>query len=293
MKNNIKWLSGLLLTTCISLHANSQENYLVCDGCSPSSTASNWTINNISEQEALANVQKTLTIINIETNSIHSYNVHKNGTYSSYINPPGYVFYPVTTSKSPSSTATAKANTVFSATQNFKSTAEDVEIPTDVIDSAWEFTECGYCANNVESYINSQASTVQTAIGTLQDALSGVGILDNQLLDTSIFNLESGGSIRVKWEFDLNTLTFEINSIKVTDAAGNNVPLSSAGLSSGQSYLSSHDVQQQIDFWLARLGFITNRDNVPPSIVTIVPCKGSASDPRPIPLCGGQGGPQL
>jgi hypothetical protein len=82
-----------------------------------------------------------------------TYEVSKVARYVYHISPPGYVYQPMAIAVTTPTDVSAKTTSLFNGIRNLKSSISDIVIPSDVIESAWEFTNCAYCANNVGDYI--------------------------------------------------------------------------------------------------------------------------------------------
>src|SRR5690606_11724326 len=137
-----------------------------------------------------------------------------------YVYPYGYTYQPDVIETQTPDTFLNASNNFFAKKAQFKSTLNDLVIPISVIPSAWAFTNCAYCANDVADYIrsNSDVHTVWLQIVSIAQLL---GLSGGPSAERHVIRLEDGGEIEI--EIKLTDTSISIDIVKVTDPGNNEV----------------------------------------------------------------------
>ncbi|WP_144204422.1 hypothetical protein [Shewanella sp. KCT] len=236
------------------------------------SIALTWAKNNISDSEARSNVHKDVHLINILNNDAESYRVHLQlvqmppplpSTYLPFgekINTPAEVLGPLANLK--------KARSQLSSAGN------NLTIPTSVISDAWQFTNCAFCENSVDRFLNTNLNgEILTVQLTLTAIAQTFGLIETGIPDTFRINLESGGYLELLIKLNNEPTSLKVIVTKAVDQDDNTVPFSADKLRSLIIQVSSVHRAAGIDAFLNnfnlaiphRMGVITITDC--PSIV--------------------------
>lgn len=272
----------LILALLFSSQSYAQSlNIGKCNGCTSSakySQAMNWASANIPNA---SNVKKLYHIIDFQNQNIVTYEVSRVARYVYHISPPGYVYQPMAIAVTTPSDVSAKTVELFNGIRNLKTSISDIVIPSHIIENAWEFSNCAYCANEVGDYIRANGQ-FDIFLTQLQGISRWLGITNDFLVDTYTVSLEDGGEIEIRLSLTETSVIVEV--LRVKDADNNNVPLSATNLS-GMQIMVRYNSPEVINHYLIKFGFILG-DPDERGVVTIEECNRPGSPARPnIPSC--------
>ncbi|WP_434952874.1 hypothetical protein ACRWQL_06965 [Shewanella sp. HL-SH4] len=246
------------------------NNYVECYDCSSEemkSIALTWAKNNISVSEAQNNVRKDVHLINILNNDAESYRVHLQlvqippplpSTYLPFgekINTPIEILGPLSDLKASRSQLLSAGSTL--------------TIPSSVISDAWQFTNCAFCENNVDDFLNSHLNgEILTVQLTLTAIVKTFGLIETGIPETFRINLESGGYLELLIKLNNEPTSLKVVVTKAVDQDNNTVPFSADKLRRLIIQVSSLNRATSIDAFINnfnfaiphRMGFITITD---------------------------------
>lgn len=174
---------------------------------------------------------------------------------------------------SPATVAT-KFNNVKLAKGELLNLLNATVIPTSVVGHPWEFVDCGYCENNIQSYLQSTANGKIEAVWlTSQALLLSFGVLNSPLATTYVINFEGGGQVMIEANISVG-MKLVIKVIKVIDANNNTVPLKSVDLQNYNIWVPSELASESISSYLNNVGFY-----LPPGAIGIVTIQDCSKDP--------------
>lgn len=218
-----KLATVLLALFCSGLYA-SYNNIEACVNCSYQQKL--WQANNYALKSSPVGVTD-MHVIDLSNYSFQSFSVSK------LINP----FYPVSSNQKHVITLTDKptpsdlisvSNQLISENLNVESASGSFQIPKNVLENAWEYVSCAYCANDMEVYIRN-IGTLVTAAANIEAAFRVLGILATSLPSTYEISLESGGKARFILEVGSDGKLL-LKIISIIDSNNNSVPAVAIGL---------------------------------------------------------------
>ncbi|WP_144209226.1 hypothetical protein [Shewanella donghaensis] len=246
-------LMKVCFIACMIFSANIYaNNYVECYDCSSEemkSVALTWAKNNISDSEARNNVRKDVHLINILDNNVESYQVHLQlvqvpPPLSSTMLPFGEKIYtPIEVSR--------LLVDLESARSQLLNAGRNLTVPTSVVSDAWQFTNCAFCENNVDSFLNSSLSgeilTVQLTITAIAKTF---GLIETGIPDTFRIELEAGGFLELLITINNEPATLKVVVTKAVDQDNNTVPFSADKLRNLIIQISSVNRASNIDSFL-------------------------------------------
>jgi hypothetical protein len=255
-----------------------------CDGCSSSakqSAAMNWANKRISAQEAQAKVTKHFHILDSASRSVTTYEVWKSPKRVYHGDSPGSVYLPGARVVPTPSDISRSAAELFNEELRLTSHFSDAVIPSTVVESPWQFVDCGYCVDDVADYLNGSDKISATALRrkALLDYLHVDGPSEKYEV-----SLEDGGNIIM--EVETGDQSFIVKSVRVIDTDNNTVPLTSSALDGLKVRVEQQSVHE-INRYLAMLGFMLGDRYGRTGIAVVTQChRPGETDDSGLPECG-------
>lgn len=127
-----------------------------------------------------------------------------------------------------------------SSLKTLRTSVEASTIPKEVIAEAWDYVNCGYCSNNIESYlINTFSGDVETVLQLTEALANAFSLIDtSDISNVYRMQLEAGGYIEVEVTI-LGNVHLKIDVKKVVDPDNNTVPSDSGELVNYRIYVSN------------------------------------------------------
>lgn len=253
----------MLLTIILILFSKTglTSNYIECYECSDEimeSKAYSWAYENLNI--TFDDIYTDVHVINLVENEILSFKVKK--IFNSLI-PPNMIYnrpeamFKISGIKVDTPNVIKQPMVEFqNAKAKLKSASDALVIPTSIIQDAWQFTNCAYCENHVESFFNESLSgeilTVQMTLGTLA---SSFGLLKTAIPNTYRISLEGGGYLQFSVILNNQPISVVVTITKVVDRDGNTVPFLSKDLQNLNISISSPERANQINSYILPYNF--------------------------------------
>lgn len=278
---------GMLLFMFHSEQAKADASAL-CYGCSESeknTLAKSYALDNISPNEAKQGVKKTFHVIDMDDGSVTTFEAYKIYQYLLYLNPPTSVYRPAAIPIATSTAVISKASELKQTLTTLSEELNTITIPADVIDSAWQFPKCKYCANDISDYLNSH-SDVSTGFSRVENVMNWLNIVTGKLNETWILKLSDGGKIHMKFKLIHQDTIIEAEIVKVIDANNNTVDMNPSQWK-GQSLRGTiqSNYWSSIQHYLWRFGFTVTPSEYNKGEVTITECRRRNDTPSNLPEC--------
>ena len=244
------------------------NNYAECYGCTSTEMKKKAEFRGMEELfYSSPGDSTTVNVINIVENKVETYKIWLRPSDSSSAFPGRYIPYALLT---PTSNDVKESMTSLKlARNNLAKASGELIIPSTEISNAWQVTNCAFCENNIERFVNNslngQILTVQL---TLQEIARMFGLIQTGLSDNYRIKLESGGYVEVTMHLTAPPSTLKIVLTKTVDQNGNTVPLNKSGLDGLKLQMPSLDMATTVNAFLnghsyyitIRMGFVTVRD---------------------------------
>lgn len=276
---------GMLLFMFHSEQAKADASAL-CYGCSESdksALAKSYALDNISPNEAKQGVKKTFHVIDMVDGSVTTFEAYKIYKYLPYLNPPTSVYRPAAIPIVTSAAVISKASELKQTLTTLSKELNTITIPANIIDSAWEFPNCSYCANDISDYLNSH-SDVTTGFTKVEKIMNWLNIVKGKLNEVWILDLAVGGKIHVKFNLVQQDNVIVVEIVKVIDDNNNTVRMDPSQWE-GRTLKGTiqSDYWSSIQHYLWRFGYTFKP--LPDGRVTITECRRPNSPPSNLPEC--------
>lgn len=211
--------------------------------------------------------ESTYNVLDTKSFGVDSYKITK------YINP-NFPFisreqFFITVNDTPTAPSLAsKSIQLQSAAATISQQTSGNDIPISVLDDPWRYTNCAYCAVDIEDFLRSNAQ-FDTAVEVIDQLLKQFNITAVGLDNVYEMRLEAGGKLRLQLEVT-NDGTLLVKVVAVIDANNNVVPATSALLNNLQIRVGGAVSAQIINGFITNYGFFV--PNIPRGTVTIKDC---------------------
>lgn len=255
------------------------HSYTQCNGCTSSQmlqASAEWASSSFSQLELQQSVIKNVSVINLLESEVRTYQVSFNFFPASPTSP--QIKMPTITEVFTPKNITLIMQSLESVRVKLTNKVNEQIIPSSVISNAWLMTNCAFCENNIQTYINNSVSSNALIIKeSLAKIIQLIGIVKFDVPEMFRIKLEAGGYVEIKASILLEPNVTEITVINVVDVNGNQVPLTHAGLSNMKIDLPSVSQAKIINGYINRFFFqIPIRKGI--ATITICPnvSKGSS-----------------
>lgn len=170
------------------------------------------------------------------------------------------------------------SNGMIASNRDIEVSTSASSIPVNVLGDPWEYVNCAYCANNIESYVR-EVGTVTGAIHNMEHFLRVLGVIDTGIPNLYEMSLASGGRVRFSLQV-ANNGRIAIKIEKVIDANNNTVPPFALGLNNLNIQIGGQITPEGINQFLVPLGYFIPL-NIPMGRVTIKDCPEAAVPGQP------------
>lgn len=244
-----------------------------CSDCS--STQTEWMANNYALRKAPIG-ESVYNALDTKGFGIDSYKITK------YINPN----YPmisrdqffITVVDTPTSPSLAsKSIQLQSAAAAISQQTSANNIPASVLDDPWRYTNCAFCATDIEDYLRNNAQ-FDTAVEIIDQLFKQFNITAVGLDNVYEMGLDAGGRVRLKLEVT-NDGKLLVKVVAVIDANNNVVPAISSLLDNLQIKVGGVVTSQGVNGFITNFGFFV--PIIPTGTVTIKDCPAVAVEGQP------------
>jgi hypothetical protein len=154
--------------------------------------------------------------------------------------------------------------------QNLRTMANNIVIPTTVIDNAWRYANCAFCENNITDYIRGTLDgQITAATLTIAAIAQAVDLVQTNMPNQYSFALANGGEVIVELGISAEaTLTMKI--VKMIDKNNNTIPAIASSLRQLQIQISTEAEVALINSFINNFNFYVPKGTI--GIVTITDC---------------------
>lgn len=233
------------------------DNYVECYDCTSTEmtmAARGWTDKNMTVSESLKGVTKNVNVIDIVKNKIETYNVKL--IYMPL--PEGFpgVYIPSTKRVYTPHHIKSQMTPLIEARNNLKRATRELKIPESVIEAAWQTTNCAFCENNIQTYVNSSLAGERISVQVSLAAIAHLfGLTQTGLPDTYRINLDAGGYVEVKMSITAESSKLKVTLSKAVDGNGNTVPSTASGLNNLLIQVPSMVQANNINIFINKFNF--------------------------------------